>query len=237
MGIEPTPSAWKAEVLPLNYTRRAFTPNHGACRAIVADPSSGALTGNPRASARHYLRPGAPLAHPACRGGPQGLRKRHSIWWRGEDSNLRRLSRQIYSLIPLTAREPLRKERRSICNRWAGVKQHQGGIDGLGRGDAEANALPTAIQEERAGRADGRLPSAHGFSPHCTPRTRRIGVAPPRRRSRYPSSACLVPTRGTHPAFRKTHVRSVYNSRVGCIACARFDRTSRNRPAAPPLWT
>ena len=24
MGIEPTPSAWKAEVLPLNYTR---TPN------------------------------------------------------------------------------------------------------------------------------------------------------------------------------------------------------------------
>jgi hypothetical protein len=28
-------------------------------------------------------------------------------WWRGEDSNLRRLSRQIYSLLPLAAREPL----------------------------------------------------------------------------------------------------------------------------------
>ena len=30
MGIEPTPSAWKAEVLPLNYTRKttqAFTIN------------------------------------------------------------------------------------------------------------------------------------------------------------------------------------------------------------------
>src|SRR4026207_55688 len=26
MGIEPTPSAWKAEVLPLNYTRRASRP-------------------------------------------------------------------------------------------------------------------------------------------------------------------------------------------------------------------
>jgi hypothetical protein len=26
MGIEPTPSAWKAEVLPLNYTRRAESP-------------------------------------------------------------------------------------------------------------------------------------------------------------------------------------------------------------------
>ena len=28
-------------------------------------------------------------------------------WWRGEDSNLRSLRRQIYSLIPLAAREPL----------------------------------------------------------------------------------------------------------------------------------
>ena len=27
-------------------------------------------------------------------------------WWREKDSNLRRHSRQIYSLIPLTAREP-----------------------------------------------------------------------------------------------------------------------------------
>ncbi len=29
------------------------------------------------------------------------------IWWRGLDSNQRRLSRQIYSLIPLATREPL----------------------------------------------------------------------------------------------------------------------------------
>lgn len=28
------------------------------------------------------------------------------LWWWGEDLNLRRLCRQIYSLIPLTAREP-----------------------------------------------------------------------------------------------------------------------------------
>jgi hypothetical protein len=26
MGIEPTPSAWKAEVLPLNYTRASRNP-------------------------------------------------------------------------------------------------------------------------------------------------------------------------------------------------------------------
>ena len=32
MGIEPTSSAWKAEVLPLNYTREAF------CRYPLASP-------------------------------------------------------------------------------------------------------------------------------------------------------------------------------------------------------
>ena len=29
MGIEPTSSAWKAEVLPLNYTRRMLLPPSG----------------------------------------------------------------------------------------------------------------------------------------------------------------------------------------------------------------
>jgi hypothetical protein len=65
MGIEPTSSAWKAEVLPLNYARQYTLPYS---------------TGFP-------LQP--------------------KNWWRGEDSNLRRQSRQIYSLIPLAAREPL----------------------------------------------------------------------------------------------------------------------------------
>ena len=60
MGIEPTSSAWKAEVLPLNYTRTFYLNNIG-------------------------------------------------LFWRGEDSNLRRRSRQIYSLIPLATREPLQQ--------------------------------------------------------------------------------------------------------------------------------
>ena len=37
-----------------------------------------------------------------------------NIWWRGKDSNLRRLSRQIYSLFPLTAWVPLRKGRQIL---------------------------------------------------------------------------------------------------------------------------
>ena len=38
-------------------------------------------------------------------------------WWRGKDSNLRRQSRQIYSLLPLTAREPLRRKLAMIASR------------------------------------------------------------------------------------------------------------------------
>ncbi len=34
-----------------------------------------------------------------------------SAKWRGEDSNLRRLSRQIYSLLPLATREPLQTKK------------------------------------------------------------------------------------------------------------------------------
>ena len=34
----------------------------------------------------------------------------NDYWWRGEDSNLRRRSPAIYSLIPLATREPLRSE-------------------------------------------------------------------------------------------------------------------------------
>ena len=70
-GIEPASSAWKAEVLPLNYTRATL------CRLFVDYPDP-AVTPDPVS------------------------------WWRGKDLNLRRLSRQIYSLIPLTTREPRR---------------------------------------------------------------------------------------------------------------------------------
>src|SRR6266487_4003476 len=53
----PRPSAWKADALPLSYSR--------STRCLLVR------------------------------------------WWRGEDSNLRRHRRQIYSLFPLTTRVPL----------------------------------------------------------------------------------------------------------------------------------
>jgi hypothetical protein len=39
-----------------------------------------------------------------------------SQWWRGEDSNLRRRCRQIYSLFPLATREPLHSKLLSGLN-------------------------------------------------------------------------------------------------------------------------
>jgi hypothetical protein len=48
--------------------------------------------------------------HPAWKAGalPAELHPRPPARWRGKDSNLRRHSRQIYSLLPLATREPLR---------------------------------------------------------------------------------------------------------------------------------
>ena len=37
MGIEPTPSAWKAEVLPLNYTRLTCPPQHLILQSAPGD--------------------------------------------------------------------------------------------------------------------------------------------------------------------------------------------------------
>ncbi len=86
MGIEPTLPAWKAGTLPLSYTRGGSP----------ADPAGGApLAGSaPAGSCRGSAS--------SCLGsspwlGPCGARR-----WVVQDSNLRRLSRQIYSLVPLT---------------------------------------------------------------------------------------------------------------------------------------
>jgi hypothetical protein len=43
MGIEPTSSAWKAEVLPLNYTRLEMTPKY----SILTTESAGSSSPDP----------------------------------------------------------------------------------------------------------------------------------------------------------------------------------------------
>ena len=59
---------------------------------------------------------------------------RRSPWWRGEDSNLRRLSQQIYSLPRLTASVPHRHTTRSTRCAWgtiAGFETHRGMLSRL----------------------------------------------------------------------------------------------------------
>ena len=75
-GSNPRPSAWKADALPTELF--------------------------PRDTAKIYSVLFFCLAVLSC------LQKvcRWRNWWGGEDSNLRRLRRQIYSLFPLTTREP-----------------------------------------------------------------------------------------------------------------------------------
>ena len=68
-GIEPASSAWKAEVLPLNYTRVAISPGSSAFQAV--------------STVIHCLKMVV-----------------------GAGFEPAKLSRQIYSLIPLAAREP-----------------------------------------------------------------------------------------------------------------------------------
>jgi hypothetical protein len=55
------------------------------------------------AARRHGVGPAAPRPRNVRTACPSG-----TPWWAGEDSNLRRQCRQIYSLLPLSARAPTR---------------------------------------------------------------------------------------------------------------------------------
>ena len=83
MGIEPTWPAWKAGTLPLSYAR----PTNAERGTRNAERRKGTAAAFAVRSAFHI---------------PRSALK----WWSGEDSNLRRLSQQIYSLPPLATREP-----------------------------------------------------------------------------------------------------------------------------------
>ena len=102
MGIEPTPSAWKAEVLPLNYTRLAPA---GAGRLMTA-----------------FFRLGDPSPGPCGHSALTVQTTRDRLTWNRKTSmnsnggggrirTFEGISRQIYSLLPLAAWVPLRGQR------------------------------------------------------------------------------------------------------------------------------
>ena len=90
MGIEPTSSAWKAEVLPLNYTRRSVPDNTiSGCRtplsARVWLPSPASCTPSPDISGRKpsqilwwkgRITPGLPALRPPGRHAARGVQNR-----------------------------------------------------------------------------------------------------------------------------------------------------------------
>ena len=96
MGIEPTQSAWKAEVLPLNYTR------------IITDAPAQRATGPPRPTRRSPAL--ARLFRTAFRfsSSPTWPRRDIKLWWRGED----------YSM-PSAFRPPGRRALRDVLRRYA----------------------------------------------------------------------------------------------------------------------
>ena len=112
MGIEPTSSAWKAEVLPLNYTRLSspqptFSSLVRYKNAVVKNAYTKTLP-NPEGQSYPCI---VQIVFTSC------YFSQHTPpenWWRGQDSNLRRLSQQIYSLPPLTAWVPLRDASRAL---------------------------------------------------------------------------------------------------------------------------
>ena len=100
-GIEPAYSAWKADVLPLNYTRGTnltrYKETSSACRRAMIKPAHAN-----KPIIKHYRR-----QLPSRQATLTGFNKLVV----GGGFEPPKLSRQIYSLIPLATREPHQKER------------------------------------------------------------------------------------------------------------------------------
>ncbi|VXA78427.1 hypothetical protein AERO9A_250013 [Aeromonas salmonicida] len=79
-------------------------------------------------------------------------------WWREKDSNLRRQSRQIYSLIPLAAREPLH----GVLHTFIGLTCVLAALEMVeGEGFEPSKAEPSDLQSDPFGRS-GTPPQVRG---------------------------------------------------------------------------
>ena len=124
-GIEPASSAWKAEVLPLNYTRYAHTKFLAKIARFHtsiwwrggglfgASPLTLRVADERRSKwLRHFGEPcgsNPPRFCPFSTTAPSKRDAPNLYMVEGGGFEPPKLSRQIYSLIPLATREPLRK--------------------------------------------------------------------------------------------------------------------------------
>ena len=106
---------------------------------------------------------------PGCPGNESGCESAINEWWRGKDSNLRRHGRQIYSLLPLTAREPLRTKLAILARKPLTVKRFTAPPRSFRSPPARHAATPP--HRPRCGR-DGlppRTPARAGWRPRRSP--------------------------------------------------------------------
>ena len=68
MGIEPTLSAWKAEVLPLNYTRKLIKTNGGGGRIRTSEAEAADLQSAPFDRSGIPPKPSGELSYAAVQG-------------------------------------------------------------------------------------------------------------------------------------------------------------------------
>ena len=168
MGVEPTLSAWKAEVLPLNYARSPV--RRSASHAVSCDGRRRTLCHATAGVARGFERSqrarGAGAI--AFKGSPWiGPVSAPARWWGEADSNRRRVDHQIYSLAHLAALEPPR------CARWPVQTQAPRARGGCARGTqnpprgalAPVSSVRCRVSREQPGSQEPRDPGEPCGSP------------------------------------------------------------------------
>ncbi len=106
-GSNSRHSAWKADALPTELLPPKSRTKRPPRRPMT---NQRGIRQSPSDLERDLTHAGSYVVDLRPRNQPRGspTTNSHIGWWWGEDSNLRRLRRQIYSLFPLAAREPHR---------------------------------------------------------------------------------------------------------------------------------
>ena len=163
MGIEPTLSAWKAEVLPLNYARLELRAERHQQRCAGFDSRADS----------HLIRVAErqlEAAHRSNSGGT-GRLVSQGLWWGEADSNRRRCYHQIYSLAHLAALESppvldARSKRRCSNREPSGASSRRAtalGADADAEDSRPTTARPTGAFRSRVIREVSRF---HGAARH-----------------------------------------------------------------------
>ena len=152
-------------------------------------------------------------------------------WWWGEDSNLRRLSRQIYSLIPLTTREPHRRRSRPFSRARPSMSTEEAAGSGQSHLDRICRLRRSKPSAGRRKRPSNRLvrPTSALRSRKSTPANGSLAITTHR------ESQMRLPCRriGTNRPSRLRQPRGIAPGRSNPLIQKQFRGSPRSR--APVL--